>query len=290
MGNIALNEMASEYILNMNEKDMKDLNDVKKCNQLIQSLAKTIEKKATISDIKTVFSQMQTNKRDITDVHIGIATFYVKIAHVYAVILKTMNPTDSICASRMFTNQPTNNGLSELDMLYNDFKYDLDSGEFKGRSNKMNKLYYANLEKFYRAFTGSPTMDYTIKSFAEIPISSYNQKSNSIACENVDCLFEKYAINQSNGIRYASEAYSKLTNMLDELFVKKKINPALTEKKLADIVSQARKIIIELYIECETSYEIGVQLYEAITNKILLETLKGQQDELHKQIILLKIK
>ncbi len=290
MGNIALNEMASEYILNMNERDMNDLNDVKKCNQLIQSLAKTIEKKATISDIKTVFSQMQTNKRDITDVHISIATFYVKIAHVYAVILKTMNPTDSICASRMFTHEPTNNGLSELDMLYNDFKYDLDSGEFKGRSNKMNKLYNANLEKFYRAFTGSPTMDYTIKSFAEIPISAYNQKSNPIACENVDCLFEKYAINQSNGIRYASEAYSKLTNMLDELFVKKKINPALTEKKLADIVSQARKIIIELYIECETSYEMGVQLYEAISNKILLETLKGQQDELHKQIILLKIK
>lgn len=290
MGNIALNEMASEYILNMNEKDMQDLNDVNKCNQLIKSLAKIIEKKATISDVKTVFSQMQTTQRDITDVHIRIATFYVKIAHVYAVILKTMNPSDSICASRMFTHEPTNNGLSELDMLYNDFKYDLDSGDFKGRSTKMNKLYNANLENFYRAFTGSPTMDYTIKSFAEIPISSYNKTSNPIACDNVSCLFEKYAINQSNGIRYATEAYSQLTNVLEELFVKKKINPALTEKKLADIVSQVRKIIIELYIECETSYENGVQLYEAISNKILLETLRGQQDELHKQIILLKIK
>jgi len=288
MGNITLNEMASEYILNMNEKDMNDLNDIHKCNQLIKSLAKTIEKKATISDVKTVFSQMQTT-RDINDVHIGIATFYVKIAHVYAVILKTMNPTDSICASRLFTHEPTNNGLSELDMLYNDFKYDLDSGEFKGRSNKMNKLYNANLENFYRAFTGSSTMDYTIKSFAEIPITSYNKTSKPVACDNVDCLFEKYAINQSNGIKYASEAYSQLTNILDELFVKNKINPVLTEKKLADIVNRARKIIIELYIECETSYETGVQLYEAISNKILLETLRGQQDELHKQIILLKI-
>jgi hypothetical protein len=288
MGNITLNEMASEYILNMNEKDMNDLNDIHKCNQLIKSLAKTIEKKATISDVKTVFSQMQTT-RDINDVHIGIATFYVKIAHVYAVILKTMNPTDSICASRLFTHEPTNNGLSELDMLYNDFKYDLDSGEFKGRSNKMNKLYNANLENFYRAFTGSSTMDYTIKSFADIHITSYNKTSKPVECDNVDCLFEKYAINQSNGIKYASEAYSQLTNILDELFVKKKINPALTEKKLADIVNRARKIIIELYIECETSYETGVQLYEAISNKILLETLRGQQDELHKQIILLKI-
>ena len=52
MGNITLNQMASEYILNMNEKDMKDLNDVKKCNELIKSLANTIEKKATISDKK----------------------------------------------------------------------------------------------------------------------------------------------------------------------------------------------------------------------------------------------
>lgn len=289
MVNIGLNEMVSEYILNMNKNDMKDLNDINKCNQLIKSLAKIIENKATISDIKTVFSQMQTS-RDITDIHIGIATFYVKIAHVYAVIMKTINPTDSICASRMFTHEPTNNGLSELDMLYNDFEYDLDSGEFKGRSNKMNKLYNSNLEKFYRAFTGSPTMDYTIKSFADIPITSYNKTLNPIKCDNVDCLFEKYAINQSNGIHYASEAYSKLTNILDELFVEKKINPSLTEKKLADIVSRARKIIIELYIECETSYETGVQLYEAISNKIMLETLRGQQEELHKQIILLKIK
>lgn len=289
MANTGLNEMVSEYILNMNKNDMKNLNDINKCNQLIKSLAKIIENKATISDIKTVFSQMHTS-RDITDIHIGIATFYVKIAHVYAVIMKTINPTDSICASRMFTHEPTNNGLSELDMLYNDFEYDLDSGEFKGRSNKMNKLYNSNLEKFYRAFTGSPTMDYTIKSFADIPITSYNKTLNPIKCDNVDCLFEKYAINQSNGIHYASEAYSKLTNILDELFVKKKINPSLTEKKLADIVSRARKIIIELYIECETSYEMGLQLYEAISNKIMLETLKGQQEELHKQIILLKIK
>lgn len=289
MANTGLNEMVSEYILNMNKNDMKNLNDINKCNQLIKSLAKIIENKATISDIKTVFSQMHTS-RDITDIHIGIATFYVKIAHVYAVIMKTINPTDSICASRMFTHEPTNNGLSELDMLYNDFEYDLDSGEFKSRSNKMNKLYNSNLEKFYRAFTGSLTMDYTIKSFADIPITSYNKTLNPIKCDNVDCLFEKYAINQSNGIHYASEAYSKLTNILDELFVKKKINPSLTEKKLADIVSRARKIIIELYIECETSYEMGVQLYEAISNKIMLETLKGQQEELHKQIILLKIK
>ena len=55
MGNITLNQMASEYILNMNEKDMKDLNDVKKCNELIKSLANTIEKKPLFQMLKPFF-------------------------------------------------------------------------------------------------------------------------------------------------------------------------------------------------------------------------------------------
>lgn len=283
---LGLNEIATEFIFTMSKGDMEKLQDVTKCNKLIQAMAQNIETLVPLSEIKKVFSQMKSN-HDIKDAPARIAVFYVKIAHVYGAIMKTINPTDSLCATRMFAQEPNNEGLTELDMLYNDFNYDLQSGEFKGRSNKMDKLYNQHLETFYRAFTGQSMMDYNIKAFSDIPVTLHAKRFQP-PCEDVVCLFEKYAVNLSNSIHYASEAYAKLMSIMDELFLDHTIHPDLTEDKLTNIVSRARKIILELYIECETSYANGVQIYEAISNKILLETLKGQQTELMKQRTLLK--
>lgn len=279
MGNQAfgLNEMASDYIFSMNEKDMEDIQCVTKCNKLIKLIAKRIEENASLAEIKKVHSQMHS-KYDLSDASTAIAIFYVKIAHVYGSIMQTLNPT-----------MGKKDELPEIDMLYNDFNYDMESGEFKGRSKKMDKLYNAHLETFYRAFTGEPTMDYKVKTFSDIPVTLHAKKFQP-HCDEITCLVEKYATNLSNGIHSASEAYEKLMSILDEMFLDKSIHPDLTETKLTNIVSRVRKIIVDLYIERETNYAKGVQIYEALSNKILLETLKGQQTELMNQRILLKIK
>jgi hypothetical protein len=298
---VSLNALASDYIFSMNHVDMEKLQDVEKCNKLIKVISERIEKSIPLSEIKKVFEQMQT-KRDMKEAPIAIATFYVKIAHVYSAIVKTLNPTNNLCIRSPIRERQVPLGdltnkkegskgnfvpLIELDMLYNDYQYDLESGEFKGRSNKMNKLYNQHLKSFYTGFTGSPTMDYKIKSFSDIPIGSYAKKVQP-KCEDVACLFEQYAVNLSNSIHIASEAYENLTAIMDEMFSSEHIiRSDLTEQHLTNIVSRARKIILELYVECETSYEKGIQIYEAITNKILLETLKGQQNELMKQKIML---
>ena len=50
------------------------------------------------------------------------------------------------------------------------------------------------------------------------------------------------------------------------------INPDLNEKSLQDLVVKARKYIIELYINCETDFQKGLQLFEAIVKAKMLET------------------
>ena len=178
---MTLDEVAGEYILNMSANHLKLLNDCGQCNKLITEISKILQNTFTETDVKQVSDRIHHND---ADQYIGVAKFYVKIAHIFASILKTQ-PTKkgddtSLCGSRLFAliNNPSkkikqDKGMPELDTLYNDAKYDFESGEFKGRSEKMEKLYQSNLTSFYKAFTGSDIMNPKVTTFADIKLNSY---------------------------------------------------------------------------------------------------------------------
>ena len=73
--------------------------------------------------------------------------------------------------------------------------------------------------------------------------------------------------------------------VVDPYSGKKKIrvNPKLTEASLQKIVEVSRKIIVELYIKCETDYVNGIKLYEAIVESKILESTKNQIQSLQKE-------
>ena len=50
------------------------------------------------------------------------------------------------------------------------------------------------------------------------------------------------------------------------------INPNLTEKLLQKLIKDARKIIIDLYISCETDFQKGLGLFEAIVKAKMMST------------------
>ena len=52
----------------------------------------------------------------------------------------------------------------------------------------------------------------------------------------------------------------------------KSINPNLTEKLLQKLIKDARKIIIDLYISCETDFQKGLGLFEAIVKAKMMST------------------
>jgi hypothetical protein len=305
-----IDELVADFIFDLDATGLKKLNDAKECNKLVLFVADIIEKTLSQTEIKQI-SRHITERSD--NISLDIARFYVKIAHVYASIVKTINPLNigsktkskditSLCGSRLFSlltkgvdeTKTTNDGIPELDMLYNDSKYDYESGEFKGRSKKMDEVYNKNLTAFYTAYTGTP-MDYSIKKFTDIKINSHSTTTEEPICDDNRCddsvLFEKYALNIANNIKYVNSVQPKLIALVNRLFSKSnktnKINPEITDKEVSAIVDDARKIIIDLYITCERNYAKGIMIYEAISNKKILDTLQNRRDELIKNRITL---
>lgn len=293
--NTNLDEYASNFILHLSPSNLKKLNDATECNKLIIFIAGLIEKTTPQIEIKKILNNHITQQSD--NVSIDIAKFYVKVAHVYASIIKTINPDASVCGSRLFSlingDKPdvSNDGIPELDMLYNDSNYDVHTGKFNGRSSEMDAVYKKNLETFYMAFTGSSMMDYNIKKFSDIKIGEYSKEDYPYPlCEDGNCsdeaLFEKYAVNIANNLKHLNKSQTKLNDVLKKLFTNNgKINELLTDVELSSVIATTRDIIINLYLSCEQHYEKGVAIYEAISNKKILKTLLNQEKELVKHRI-----
>jgi hypothetical protein len=306
--NTKFDEYAGKYIFQLSSNNLKKLNDATECNKMIIQLAKIIETTTPQSEIKNVMQHIPENTENVS---IEIAKFYVKVAHVYASIKKSIQPMqedvdkESICGSRLFslingttataTTTPSMDGIPELDMLYNDSKYDMHSGKFNGRSSEMDSIYKKNLETFYMAFTGSSMMDYSIKKFSDIKIASYSKEDYPYPlCEGGNCsdeaLFEQYAVNIANNLKHINASQTKLLAILNKLFTKSGyINKSLTGGELTNIIATTRDIIINMYITCEQHYDKGIAIYEAISNKKILKTLLNQEKELVKhRLTLLK--
>jgi hypothetical protein len=305
--NTNLDEYAGDFILHLSPSNLKKLNDAKECNKLIIFIADSIEKTTPQIEIKRVLDKHITQRSD--NVSIDIAKFYVKVAHVYASIVKTINPlrkgdkktpdVTSLCRSRLFSlingSDVSDDGIPELDMLYNDSKYDVNTGKFNGRSSQMDEVYKKNLETFYMAFTGSSVMDYNVKKFSDIKIGSYSKEDYPYPlCEDGDCsdeaLFEQYAVNIANNLKHLNKSQTKLNDVLETLFTKDGgINQSLSDVELSSIIAKTRDTVINLYLSCEEHYGRGVAIYEAISNKKILKTLLNQQKELVKHRIRLSV-
>jgi len=114
----AVHLVATNYILTQNFQDMTKLKDMKYCNNLVILTSKVIENKLSDEDIDFLaqltkqgeeINKMETenvrviNKNTLPELDvknqtqkrrmcIGIAKFYVKIAHVFAAIVTTIKP------------------------------------------------------------------------------------------------------------------------------------------------------------------------------------------------------
>jgi len=194
-------------------------------------------------------------------------------------------------------------GIKELMTLYLDDNYDYSTGAFTGMSDATKKLFMRDLKTFYTAFTGKPDMPPEITKFSDIKLRDFNSingcQGETPALKNVysinknEKLFKQYADNINKMINSASSKQSELLDIINILFTyvldpysgKKKIrvNPKLNEATLQKAVEDTRKIIIQLYVKCETDFLEGIKLYEAIVEAKILETTTSQIKNLEKK-------
>ena len=191
-------------------------------------------------------------------------------------------------------------GITELMKLYLDDKYDFSNGNFTGMSDSTKTQFAKDLKLFYTAFTGNESMPAEITKFSDIKLRDYNKRPGCHGANPVlktkytinmkDKLFIDYAENTKKMIQSAADNQSKLLSVINEIFTyvidpysnKKviRVNPKLTDDSLQKAVEKSRRLIVDLYIKCETDYVNGVKLYEAIVETKILETTQKQIEAL----------
>lgn len=371
-----IDNIATKYITQASFNDLMNLNKKEYCNKLVILTSKIIKKR--LNNMEIDFLDQRTkkgveinkmakgnvlyldrndlNKLDVTNsvrkrrMCIGIAKFYIKVAHLFAAISMTINPeytytdqmgnqvtvplgkkrnipsnlktkysTVNLCSRRikaLMTRQNTENGIvikvkncdmnkkmdgsgkslqeeigiPELELLYFD-KYDFDTGKYVGMTESSKKEYNEDLKKFYKAFTGRK-MPKEIKKFSEIPLMDFHNQDlcrdrnspwhDSYKGRSTERLFVKYAKHVKDMITKSKAREKSLLSIIKQMFSywldpKKQekvltINPNLTEKLLQKLIKDARKIIIDLYISCETDFQKGLGLFEAIVKAKMMST------------------
>ena len=194
-------------------------------------------------------------------------------------------------------------GIKELAQLYFDDKYNYTDGTFSGMSTETEAQYYNDLKLFYTAFTGEEFMPSNIKTFSDIKLRDYNTKpgcklqpgektplyNKLYTLSRDDELFKQYGSNIKTMIQSAANKQQELLSVIDKLFYiepdsnKVRIHPKLTDQILKDAIFKTRKIIMELYVKCETDYVNGLKIYEAIVESKIKQTTQNQIITLQKE-------
>jgi hypothetical protein len=209
-----------------------------------------------------------------------------------------MNLDISANKSRSLSSEP---GIPELSKLYYD-KYDFDKGGFTGMTDKMRTgVYLEDVRKFYKVFTGESSVPSNIQTFSDIPLRSFHTSKgckpggpylNDYKGTIKDRLFKDYADHINKMMETTESNQNKLLSQIDKLFVfnvnpitnarEVTIMPNLTDIDLQKIVEDTRQIIIDLYIKCETDFLTGLEIFEAIVEKQIMDTSQVQMQELQK--------
>ena len=164
-------------------------------------------------------------------------------------------------------------------------------------TQETKKNYEKDVKKFYKVFSGQGKVPNTIKKFSQIPLKDfqksegckynyqgkpegvYNKKYIGTLKEN---LFNDYANHIKVMMQTTTTNQNKLLKIIDELFAfninpktnrkEIEINPNLNEENLQKLVIKTRDIITNLYLTCENEFIKGIEIFEAIVEKQMMDT------------------
>jgi len=193
-------------------------------------------------------------------------------------------------------------GIPELEFLYYD-KFDSNTGKYTGMTDTMKKKYLEDVEAFFKAFTDNEEFpeDGSIRKMSDIKlrdlrnIKGCRREGGNIYQREYSGplkhkLFKQYVDQTKQMMDNMKKNQDKLLSIIDDLFVftinpqtKKKeirVNPMLTEKTLPTVEKDARDLIKNLYIQCESDFMKGLEIFEAIVEKQIHDTTIQQKESL----------
>ena len=192
-------------------------------------------------------------------------------------------------------------GIPELRYLYLD-TYDYGTGQFTKMSNDAKKEYKRDVETFYKAFTGNSNVPKDIDEFSKIPLADFHNRSvcqaggilsKSFSYNPESNIYTEYANHLKKMLNKAKENQNKLVAILGKIFIKKvnkatrreeySLHPSLTRNSLDKIVIETRKLIMNLYLDCEKDFRKGIKVFEALVEKKEQMRNKKRKEHLEKE-------
>ena len=206
-------------------------------------------------------------------------------------------------------------GIAELSRLYND-KYNASKGRFDRMSAKSRDEKKRNIDLLYTLFTGDPNPPKDIRMFRDIPLHSF---ADSVDCNGADSILNKTYIGttkdklfvdyveQIKKMIYDSNMIrNSLLEVIDNIFIMNKdaggdggdegdgvddnesmkytIDPNLSYDMLNDLITETRRIILNLYVNCEKNFIYTLKILQAIIETQIFETSQRQIKELERSI------
>jgi hypothetical protein len=173
-----------------------------------------------------------------------------------------------------------------------------------------------NIDLLYTLFTGDPNPPKDIRMFRDIPLHSF---ADSVDCNGADSILNKTYIGttkdklfvdyveQIKKMIYDSNMIrNSLLEVIDNIFIMNKdaggdggdegdgvdgnesmkytIDPNLSYDMLNDLITETRRIILNLYVNCEKNFIYTLKILQAIIETQIFETSQRQIKELERSI------
>ena len=113
--------------------------------------------------------------------------------------------------------------------------------------------------------------------------------SKSFSYDAGSNIYVAYADHLKKMLNNAKENQNKLVTILGKIFIKKinkvtrreeySLHPSLTRKSLDKIVIETRKLIMNLYLDCEKDFRKGIKLFEGLVEK--KEQMRNEKRRVH---------
>ena len=261
------------------------------CDKKIYSISSYIKKSLSFNEIIILYKNIfEEEINDLQEMSFNIATFYVKLFHIYASLLFSFMDAKELLINFLQTSNKDIYNLEET--YYDSFDY-INNNYF---IFKLKELH--NTELSFLMKTLHISQDYNnINSFKNVDLKEISNNlinakidNNNSSIENNTYIDKDYYnyINSIHHIFFRLTNFKKSLELLGENIISNNdFNKYIKNNDLQELVNDTRNTIVSFYINYETEYSLYLKYYQKLIEQRIKNIITLQIANINTNIDLL---
>ena len=261
------------------------------CDKKIYSISSYIKKSLSFNEIIILYKNIfEEEINDLQEMSFNIATFYVKLFHIYASLLFSFMDAKELLINFLQTSNKDIYNLEET--YYDSFDY-INNNYF---IFKLKELH--NTELSFLMKTLHISQDYNnINSFKNVDLKEISNNlinakidNNIYSIENNTYIDKDYYnyINSIHHIFFRLTNFKKSLELLGENIISNNdFNKYIKNNDLQELVNDTRNTIVSFYINYETEYSLYLKYYQKLIEQRIKNIITLQIANINTNIDLL---